>query len=187
MHSFHLFHFMYCWHLPCFSIGGGISARFCTQQTLGRVRIPMLQPWYSTHRVSVLIERCYDTTVSIRPLASAGHISNNSWGWSYICKFAILVDWKIQLNVHIAKAIWAKKNDRFMLCNMDIWLETVGTISNFAQVKIFIRNMYTKPRLCARKVVRSALSRGLRSQWNKLLGTRLTTVCSWHSTSQKHF
>jgi hypothetical protein len=27
----------------------------------------------------------------------------------YICKFAILLDWKIQLGLHLTKAIWALK------------------------------------------------------------------------------
>jgi hypothetical protein len=46
-----------------------------------------------------------------------------------------------------------------MLYNIDIWLEIVGTIwisaesSNFgcAQVKIFMRSVYKKPRACIRE------------------------------------
>jgi hypothetical protein len=57
----------------------------------------------------------------------------------------------------------------------DIWLEIVGTIWNSAesssfscaQVKVFMRSVYE------RKVVRSAVSRGLWSQRNERLGTRL--------------
>jgi hypothetical protein len=90
----------------------------------------------------------------------AGHIPNflgdESYTWMYLQIYNLL-NWKIQL--HVTKAIWAKKNDRFILYNMDIRLEIVGTICIYlkfcgviqpfaivghcAQVNIFMRNIYT--------------------------------------------
>jgi hypothetical protein len=68
-----------------------------------------------------------------------------------------------------------------MLYNIDIWLEIVGTIwnsaesSNFscAQVKIFMRSVYTNPRVCT---FGSVVSRGLWSQRNEHLGTKLASA-----------
>jgi hypothetical protein len=92
---------------------------------------------------------------------------------SYICKFAILLDWKIQL--HLSKATWALK--RFMLYNIDIWLEIVGTIWNSAESSYFScaqEKMCTQNHVFARvKSSSVSVSRDLWSERIKRLGTRL--------------
>jgi hypothetical protein len=96
--------------------------------------------------------------------------------YSYIRKFAILLDWKIQL--HLTKAIWALKRQiyavqyRYLIRNCWNYLKFGGVIQlSCAQVKIFMRSVYTKPNY-VRKVVRF-------SRFQRFVESHRTNVWEW--------
>jgi hypothetical protein len=88
-----------------------------------------------------------------KTLATSKTIHKILSGWPYIWKFAILLDWKIQL-IHLTKAIWALKRQiyavqyRYLIRNCWNYLKFCGVIQLYAQC------IHKTTCLYARKVVR---------------------------------
>jgi hypothetical protein len=79
---------------------------------------------------------------------------------TYIWKFEILLidNWKIQLHyIYWTKAIWALKRQiyavqfRYLISVGTMWNSAESSSYCCAQVKIFMRSVYTKPRVCTRE------------------------------------